>query len=274
MNRLKVLLILLMAVIGIFFFKYHKFFIHRDINTLEKDRVSTAEPEREPEPIKETEENNVEAEADVEKIVKEEVKDVESEPPSKEEIPAPKKEVHEAASLDNSIVFLGDSLTEGLEIYGFFPEAVIKGVNSLNTISAREQVYGISALHPEKLFILLGINDLWEGDSIEDFIQRYRGLIEEFKLQTPETRIYIESLMPVSVVAVERNHQISNPKIDKANMELRALAEELNVNYIDVSSQLKDDNGNMKSEYTNDGVHIIDVYYHIWADTLAKYAKN
>ncbi len=172
------------------------------------------------------------------------------------------------------VVFLGDSLTEGLSAYGFFPDAVIAGINSLNTLSAQEHVYEIASVHPSKLFILLGINDIWEGDSVEGFVERYRALVTQFEEQTPGTRIYIESMLPVSTAALERNPHINNAIIDGVNAELKKMAQELRADYIDVNTVMKDENGNLRSEYSNDGVHLIDYYYPVWTEQLDKYVKS
>ena len=169
------------------------------------------------------------------------------------------------------VVLLGDSMTEGLSIYGFFPETHIVGVNSLNTISALEQVDNVASFNPAKLFILLGINDIWEGGSVDDYIGQYKKLITEIKGKTNNFSIYIESILPVSQYAMERNSQISNEIINGANLKLYKMAKELNLNYIDVNSGLKDKEGNLGSEYSNDGVHLINTYYPLWTDKLASY---
>jgi len=174
---------------------------------------------------------------------------------------------------DEQVVFLGDSITEGLSIYGFFPETQIIGINSLNTILAEEQVVPVAKINPSKLFILLGINDIWEGDSVDEFIERYRGLISDIKGNTKDCNIYVESIFPVSEFAIETNPVISNTIIDDANAKIKTMTKELGVKYIDVNSVLKDEKGNLKGEYSNDGVHIINYYYPIWTKILASYMK-
>lgn len=171
------------------------------------------------------------------------------------------------------IVFLGDSITEGLSIYGFFPETNIIGINSLNTILAEDQVAPVVSINPSKLFILLGINDIWEGDSVDGFIERYSSLISDIKGKTKNCDIYVESIFPVSEFAMETNPAISNIIIDDANEKIKTITKKLGIKYIDVNSVLKDEKGNLKSEYSNDGVHIINYYYPIWTDILASYMK-
>jgi len=174
---------------------------------------------------------------------------------------------------EGPVVFLGDSITEGLSVYGYFPEAKIIGVNSLNTISAKEQIENVVSLKPSKLFILIGINDIWEGGSVDEYIDRYRELINKIKAGTSDSKIYIESILPVSEYAMERNEQISNKIIDEANNKIKVMAREVGVNYIDINSAFKDNKGNLRSEYTNDGVHLIDYYYPTWTGILERYMK-
>lgn len=188
------------------------------------------------------------------------------------EVPAKSEEKPQNKVINGNIVLLGDSMTEGLSIYGFLPETHIVGVNSLNTISALEQVDKVVGFNPDKLFILLGINDIWEGGPIDEYINRYKNLITEIKKKTNCT-IYIESLLPVSQNAMERNNQISNEIINNANSRIAEMTKELNINYIDVNSGLKDEKGNLRSEYSNDGVHLINTYYHLWTDKLIAYME-
>lgn len=168
-------------------------------------------------------------------------------------------------------VFFGDSITEGLKIFGFFKQDVVLGINSLSTLNASNHIEEITMLDPSKVFILIGINDLWGGDPVNDYIKRYEKFIIDLKLKCPDTKIYIQSLFPVSVNALKRNQQINNKIIDEANLSLKDMAKRQAINYIDINSTFKDDVGNMKSEYTNDGVHVIVNYYPIWTGILEKY---
>lgn len=187
-------------------------------------------------------------------------------------VPVKSEETLPNRAINGNVVLLGDSMTEGLAIYGFLPETHIVGVNSLNTISALEQVDKVVSYNPDKLFILLGINDIWEGDSVDEYVDRYKSLITEIKKKT-KCEIYIESLLPVSQYAMEGNSKISNEIINNANSKIAKLTEELNVKYIDVNSGLKDEKGNLRSEYSNDGVHLINTYYTLWTDKLTAYME-
>ncbi len=48
----------------------------------------------------------------------------------------------------------------------------------------------------------------------------------------------------------------TNEKINQANQAVQKLAEKHHARYIDISLPLKDENGNLKAEYTIEGMHI------------------
>ena len=67
----------------------------------------------------------------------------------------------------HSIVFLGNSLTQNFELSEFFPNHKIKnrGINGDVSAGILNRVKSITALHPSKIFIEMGINDLGTGVS-------------------------------------------------------------------------------------------------------------
>lgn len=48
----------------------------------------------------------------------------------------------------------------------------------------------------------------------------------------------------------------TNPKIAEANAAVKKLAEKYHAKYMDINDPLKDENGNLKAEYTIEGMHI------------------
>ena len=63
----------------------------------------------------------------------------------------------------------------------------------------------------------------------------------------------------------------SNDRIKEINDKLKILASKLNVTYIDLYSDLIDKNGNLKLEYTKEGLHISDKGYKKITNILMKY---
>ena len=107
---------------------------------------------------------------------------------------------------------------------------------------------------PEYLVISLGTNGI-SYLSEEQFKYCYKKLIDAIKTSSPNTKIIVQSIYPVTSWYTK----ISNEKIDLANTWLLSLAEECNVKYADTASVLKDSKGFMKEEYNSshkDGYHI------------------
>ena len=96
-------------------------------------------------------------------------------------------------------VFLGDSLTEGLSLYGYVDASNVVAVRGLNLITAQKKIKKIAKKNPQYLFVMLGINDLsWTGSTVSGVADSYKKLIEKIHKKTPETKIYIQSLLPVT----------------------------------------------------------------------------
>jgi lysophospholipase L1-like esterase len=103
-------------------------------------------------------------------------------------------------------VFLGDSLTDYYDLELHFPGAFIvnAGVAGNTTIDVAARLQGKPlAQNPEKLFLLIGVNDLRNlNDSDEDVAARIAGLITTLKERYPATEIFVESLYPVDETLV------------------------------------------------------------------------
>ena len=77
----------------------------------------------------------------------------------------------------------------------------------------------------------------------------------------PSVKIYIMAYYPVNYEAAEEKMKPclrirNNEKIALANEELKKLAARHGQTYIDINASFKDVNGNLKAEYTIEGMHI------------------
>ena len=70
-------------------------------------------------------------------------------------------------------------------------------------------------------------------------------------------------------------HGRKNEKIININKELKAFADKTeNVTYINMYDKLIDEDGNMKLEYTREGLHLSDEGYKVVTKELSKYINN
>lgn len=182
------------------------------------------------------------------------------------------------ASYFSDAAFIGDSLTQGLQLYDILDTNVIanKGIN-LSTVYDAEKIRvaegytsvfaELERLQPAKIYVLLGMNDIaWRTEG--DFIRLYGELIDNLQTEFPDAVLYIQSIFPVTGWYAAEDNGIDNSKVVTYNEELMALAEEKDCYYLDVRSVLIDDNGTLPDEASPDGIHLNAPYYKHWFDYL------
>ena len=127
----------------------------------------------------------------------------------------------------------------------------------------------IRAVHPEKVFVLTGINVLhWETDKV--FERKYQRMVDSIKSAAPQAEIYLQSILPV-------NHSMckgyaSSEKIIKSNETIAKIAARSNCVYVDLWSLYEKD-GEMPKELTRDGVHLFPEAYDRWANEIKQYIE-
>ncbi len=171
------------------------------------------------------------------------------------------------------VVFLGDSLTANFNLQKYFKGAINKGNSGDTSFNVLGRLPGITMLKPEKLFIMIGTNDVWTNIHHDVTVANYRHIINVIRMTSPETEIIIQSILPLGAAALKNNPNASNEKITSLNKELQSLSEELNIKYVDIGSLYKDSSGRMNTTYSLDGIHIDNSFYKIWADAVSELVK-
>lgn len=175
---------------------------------------------------------------------------------------------------ENKIVFLGNSLTEGGQWDKYFPEAapVNRGISGDNTEGILNRIDEIAGSYPAQLFILAGINDISQNIPNKQIIKHYRYIIQRVKDQSPETAIYIQSLLPINNDFGHYKRLIGKEKqIIKLNKELKKLASKEKIIFVNINPLYMDDQGKLDAQHTNDGLHLTETAYSIWVGELQKY---
>lgn len=96
---------------------------------------------------------------------------------------------------ESEIVFLGDSLSDYCEWSEFFPNQRIKnrGIAGDTTDGILNRIDEVIQSKPQKLFLLIGINDLNQGKTRTHIVTNYRLILKTFKEQSPQTIVYVQS---------------------------------------------------------------------------------
>lgn len=169
-----------------------------------------------------------------------------------------------AAEARAKTVFLGGSQTAGWNYMGGFDGVINKGVVSNTTAKILKGLTPVVKLHPDKVFILEGINEIWSPNA--SILGRYREILRRIGEGSPTTLIFVQSVLPV----VNRP-DISNAKIMELNAGLKALCSEMpHCVYIDLHSHFLAD-GALNQTLTSDGVHLRPDGYALWRALIEKY---
>lgn len=161
-------------------------------------------------------------------------------------------------------VFLGGSQTAGWDYVGGFEGVINKGLVSNTTARILKSLAPVVRMRPEKVFILEGINELWSPNA--SILARYREILRRIGQGSPQTLIFVQSVLPV----VNRP-DLSNDKIVELNAGLKALCAEMpHCIYIDLHSHFAV-NGALNAGLTSDGVHLRPEGYALWRSVIDKY---
>jgi lysophospholipase L1-like esterase len=181
----------------------------------------------------------------------------------------------------NGIIFLGDSVIEGIEWNELFSNIRIqnRGIGGDWAGGVLLRLDDIIRLEPEKIFIYLGGNDLYRkhelmnaentADDIKKITHNYEEILKRILEKRPDTKLFILSVIPV-------NHEWdyvknTNAEIQGLNKSLETLAEKHGAKYIDLYSRFKTTDNELNKEYTDDGLHLNGKGYLVFKDVIQNY---
>lgn len=173
--------------------------------------------------------------------------------------------------------FIGDSITEGMKIHNqsnaFIASATSMSASSLmskpmDTYNGQTLVEALNGAQPKKIYVMIGSNEVG-GTSMEGYISKYSELIDTLKKANPDAIIYMQSITPTTKAYHDADNILNNDNINSANSQLKLLAFEKKVFYVDVNSALIDETGFLPDDASPmDGVHFGTTYFNMWIDYL------
>ena len=124
----------------------------------------------------------------------------------------------------------------------------------------------------KRALIMMGTNDLM-GAQASAVAEKYNKYIEGILEENPGVVIYIQSTTPRR--GTKNSDSLSNDKIDELNNLMMEYANtHNNVFYIDISTPLKDGEGNLNQSYSSDGyVHLNIQGYSVWVNRVVDYVR-
>ena len=174
-------------------------------------------------------------------------------------------------------VLLGDSITEGFEVTKYFAgrRVLNRGIgadvigNSLPADDPRGVLQrldnSVFDCAPSDLFILIGINDLNSGRTLDSMEAGYRELLRRIRQKRPDLRIFVQSVLPT-----RGEHAKQNAPVVEFNQRLKRLASDYGCSFLDLHALMRDADGQLKAEYTTDGLHLTEPAYLVWREQILK----
>lgn len=174
-----------------------------------------------------------------------------------------------------AIVFLGNSLTQYFELAEMLNNPLVRnrGIHGDMSEGLLQRLSPIIASQPKKIFIEIGINDLEQKISKEKFLSNYQRLIDTLQANCTNTKIYVQSLLPVADSS-QRLASYCSPEMNRlvveVNNELQQLASKKGCTYLNVHQHLLKGT-ELNPLYSVDGVHLSGEGYLQWAKILRPY---
>ncbi len=170
---------------------------------------------------------------------------------------------------NDNFVFLGDSITEQYPLEEFYDNLPVinSGISGYTTSDILTHLDSMVTIYnPTKVFLLIGTNDIGRGISEEQIYKNIKKIVSNILKKRPNTKIYIESIYPVNNSDNEKiNHSSvgirNNKSIQIINKKLKKYCNTNNYTYINLYDELKDNDGNIKLKYTNEGLHLTNLGY-------------
>lgn len=180
-------------------------------------------------------------------------------------------------------VFIGNSRLQGFILYSRLPDLCAYTYVGMTVKSyftkAEFTVNGVSMTAAEaleatpgfkKVYLKLGINELgWV--STDQFIEEYSKILEHIYSCNPNAIVFINSLLPVSEYALEKDPTLSQEKILEYNEAIKTMAAQYGACYLDVASIFTAEDGYMPYEYSFDGVHLNVDSIQLWLNYLLEH---
>jgi lysophospholipase L1-like esterase len=168
--------------------------------------------------------------------------------------------------MSKKIILIGDSITDS------FPVSVLlKDYDVINNGISGDTTEGVfnrlnKDVHghkPDMVFLMIGTNDFALGRTDAEIIEKTEDIIEGLKNKSGAGSIYVFSILPV-----RGDQNRPNGRIIEVNQAVKRITEKHKVNYIDLHSAFKDDKGELKGEYTDDGLHLTFQAYEHWTEII------
>ena len=168
------------------------------------------------------------------------------------------------------IVFIGNSITEqggNWDKRLNNPKIKNRGISGDMTEGILARLGEIYYYKPKKVFIKIGINDLFTDNLSAEYVgNNILKIVDNIRLNSPKTKIYVQTILPTTTEKIILKIKTTNTILKNASLKNT-------YTLIDLHSVFADENDMMKKELTVDGVHLNEAGYKVWVAYIKKYLE-
>ena len=195
-----------------------------------------------------------------------------------EKIQTKYRELNQVSVLEPDMIFIGDSIVEYYplqELFGTAKTIVNRGIRGYQTglllDSLDAHLYGDAV---DQIVLLIGTNDIGKDVPMNESLDNLERVIQSIVRNYPLSQIKLVSILPVNE-GEEYKQTVyirTNEKIQNWNQAFETLASAyMQVDFVPIYDSLTDSEGQLKKEYTTDGLHLSIAGYQILTKVLKSY---
>lgn len=205
--------------------------------------------------------------------------------PEPVETPEPVSEAEPTAPTDfdrsffDDALFIGDSITTGLYLYGYLdPSLVYAKVGLAPSTALDSKIDGetidskIKSDNPKKIYIMLGTNSVGYADG--DYLADCMGELVQHISKVSKANVYVLSIPPVTYYAeADSDNALTTSAINEYNSALENVISGTKAEFLDLHSVLTAPDGYYYEEYHEmDGIHFMGSTYQVMLSFLEKHS--
>lgn len=185
------------------------------------------------------------------------------------------RKLNQVSVKEPDIIFVGDSIVEYYPLHELLrtdKTVVNRGIRGYKTDLLLENLDAHLFGHAvDKIFLLIGTNDIGKEMEQAETLGNMEEIIQFISRNYPLAQIQLLSVLPVNEDPIYKGtvYVRTNAKIQELNQAYQKLAQAyVNVQFVDIYRYFLDASGQLKSDYTTDGLHLSIEGYVVLSDRI------
>jgi len=168
---------------------------------------------------------------------------------------------------DRSVIFIGDSITQGLAVNAVVTPSVNYGIGGDTTAGVLQRLSIYQSIKKAKAVVIaIGINDIWYLSNDEIFYN-FKAISMSLPRSIP---VIFSAILPIDEGTYPKWQGMNQNRITKLNYKLESFIKKSNNRFfVNASQQLVDRNRNLANQFhIGDGLHLNAKGNAIWISIL------